>query len=187
MCIRDSFTAALLNKLNGIAAGAEVNVQADWSSTDSASDAFIKNKPSSFPPSSHTHTKAPVSYTHLTWQQYFDELKPNEKWLAQYGQTTEGQIRSQEGIIAANNQARESAIQYNKGLEQMTLGAKAGELALKGLSLAGNMLASWAITAVIQFVVTAFDNFIHRVEKAKEAMTNSKNKDVYKRQMAYTW
>lgn len=110
-----------------------------------------------------------------TWQQYFDELKPNEKWLAQYGQTTEGQIRSQEGIIAANNQARESAIQYNKGLEQMTLGAKAGELALKGLSLAGNMLASWAITAVIQFVVTAFDNFIHRVEKAKEAMTNSKN------------
>ena len=57
----NDFTAALLNKLNGIAAGAEVNVQADWSSTDSASDAFIKNKPSSFPPSSHTHTKAQIS------------------------------------------------------------------------------------------------------------------------------
>lgn len=57
----NDFTAALLNKLNGIATGAEVNVQADWSSTDSASDAFIKNKPSSFPPSSHTHTKAQIS------------------------------------------------------------------------------------------------------------------------------
>ena len=57
----NDFTAALLNKLNGIAAGAEVNVQADWSSTDSASNAFIKNKPSSFPPSSHTHTKAQIS------------------------------------------------------------------------------------------------------------------------------
>ena len=57
----NDFTAALLNKLNGIAAGAEVNVQADWSSTDSASDAFIKNKPASFPPSSHTHTKAQIS------------------------------------------------------------------------------------------------------------------------------
>ena len=57
----NDFTAALLNKLNGIAAGAEVNVQADWSSTDSTSDAFIKNKPSSFPPSSHTHTKAQIS------------------------------------------------------------------------------------------------------------------------------
>ena len=57
----NDFTAALLNKLNGIAAGAEVNVQADWSSTDSASNAFIKNKSSSFPPSSHTHTKAQIS------------------------------------------------------------------------------------------------------------------------------
>ena len=33
------------NKLDGIAAGAEVNVQSDWSVTDTASDAFIKNKP----------------------------------------------------------------------------------------------------------------------------------------------
>lgn len=32
-------------KLNGIAAGAEVNVQSDWGVTDTSSDAFIKNKP----------------------------------------------------------------------------------------------------------------------------------------------
>jgi hypothetical protein len=32
-------------KLDGIAAGAEVNVQVDWSVTDNTSDAFIKNKP----------------------------------------------------------------------------------------------------------------------------------------------
>lgn len=32
-------------KLNGIAEGAEVNVQSDWSVTDTTSDAFIKNKP----------------------------------------------------------------------------------------------------------------------------------------------
>lgn len=32
-------------KLDGIAAGAEVNVQADWNVTDSSSDAFVKNKP----------------------------------------------------------------------------------------------------------------------------------------------
>ena len=57
----NDFSAALLNKLNSIADGAEVNVQADWNNTDSASDAFIKNKPASFPPSSHTHTKAQIS------------------------------------------------------------------------------------------------------------------------------
>lgn len=32
-------------KLNGIAAGAEVNVQSDWAETDTADDAYIQNKP----------------------------------------------------------------------------------------------------------------------------------------------
>ena len=41
----NDFTDALKTKLEGIAAGAEVNVQADWSVTDNSSDAFIKNKP----------------------------------------------------------------------------------------------------------------------------------------------
>lgn len=41
----NNFTTALKNKLNGIATGAEVNVQSDWNITDTTSDAFIKNKP----------------------------------------------------------------------------------------------------------------------------------------------
>ena len=39
------FTLALKTKLEGIAAGAEVNVQADWSQTDDTADDYIKNKP----------------------------------------------------------------------------------------------------------------------------------------------
>ena len=42
----NNFTTTLKNKLNGIASGAEVNVQSDWNVTDTTSDAFIKNKPS---------------------------------------------------------------------------------------------------------------------------------------------
>lgn len=45
----DKLTQAMLDKLAGIASGAEVNVQADWNITDTASDAFIKNKPTSMP------------------------------------------------------------------------------------------------------------------------------------------
>lgn len=41
----NNFTTAFKNKLNGIATGAEVNVQSDWSVTDTTSDAYIKNKP----------------------------------------------------------------------------------------------------------------------------------------------
>ena len=38
-------SAADKTKLNGIATGAEVNVQSDWYTTDTASDAYIANKP----------------------------------------------------------------------------------------------------------------------------------------------
>lgn len=41
----NNFTTALKDKLNGIATGAEANVQSDWDVADTASDAFIKNKP----------------------------------------------------------------------------------------------------------------------------------------------
>lgn len=41
----NDYTTTEKNKLAGIAAGAEVNVQADWNITDTSSDAFIKNKP----------------------------------------------------------------------------------------------------------------------------------------------
>ena len=41
----NDFTDALLAKLNGIAASAEVNVQANWNESGSSSDAFIQNKP----------------------------------------------------------------------------------------------------------------------------------------------
>lgn len=59
----NNFTTALLEKLNGIAAGAEVNVQADWSVATDTSDAFIKNKPtkvSDFTNDSNFQTQAQV-------------------------------------------------------------------------------------------------------------------------------
>lgn len=41
----NDYTTAEKTRLAGIATGAEVNVQSDWNVTDSASDAYIKNKP----------------------------------------------------------------------------------------------------------------------------------------------
>lgn len=42
----NDYTSTEKSKLAGIASGAEVNVQSDWSATDTSSDAYIKNKPS---------------------------------------------------------------------------------------------------------------------------------------------
>lgn len=41
----NDYTTAEKNKLNGIAEGAEVNVQANWAESNSSSDAYIQNKP----------------------------------------------------------------------------------------------------------------------------------------------
>lgn len=42
---QNDFTNALKTKLDGIASGAEVNVQADWAQTNTSADDYIKNKP----------------------------------------------------------------------------------------------------------------------------------------------
>jgi len=41
----NNFTTQEKDKLNGIASGAEVNVQSNWDETDTSSDSFIQNKP----------------------------------------------------------------------------------------------------------------------------------------------
>lgn len=46
----NNYTTADKNKLAGIEAGAEVNVQSDWNVTDNTSDAYIKNKPTIITP-----------------------------------------------------------------------------------------------------------------------------------------
>ena len=43
-------------------------------------------------------------------------------------------------------------------------------MALRSLSIAGNIIAFTAIAKGIQLATTAIDNWIHRVEKANEAM-----------------
>lgn len=41
--------------------------QADWNETDTTAKGFIKNKPKTFPPSSHTHTVAQITNFPTTW------------------------------------------------------------------------------------------------------------------------
>ena len=43
--VNSGITDTLVTKLNGIETGAEVNVQADWNTTDTSADSYIKNKP----------------------------------------------------------------------------------------------------------------------------------------------
>ena len=51
-------TSAERTKLTGIETGAEVNVQVDWNESDSASDAFIQNKPTLAPSNAEQNVQA---------------------------------------------------------------------------------------------------------------------------------
>ena len=76
--------------------------------------------------------------------------------------------------VAAKQQAKQCLI--NKGnlsdltaeLNKNTISAKAGQVALKGLSIAGNMLAMLAISKGIELAVKGIDNLIHSAEHCKE-------------------
>lgn len=86
-------------------------------------------------------------------------------------------------VANSNTVTRQQAVAYVKSgqtlrsftanLQKTTVAAKAGQVALKGLAMAGNMLAFWAITKGIELAVNALDNFINRAENAREALDES--------------
>lgn len=71
----------------------------------------------------------------LSWQDYSNKLNDNEKWIAKWGQETEGQIRTQSDLVKANQQARASALAHNEAIKAQTLSAKAGKVALQALAM----------------------------------------------------
>lgn len=79
----------------------------------------------------------------LSWQDYSNRLNDNQKWIAKWGQATEGQIRTEEDLIEANQQARETAIAQNAVLQQQTLSYKAAAAGMKALSIAGICCCLW--------------------------------------------
>ena len=104
------------------------------------------------------------------WQDYFNGLKEGEKWQVKFVQENDLTKVSLDDVKNAQNAAKQSAIAYNNGLEQMTIGAKATNIALKGLAVVGNAVASFLAAFAFQAIITGIDNYIHRVDNAKDAL-----------------
>lgn len=106
--------------------------------------------------------------------QYLTYLSNNGKpYIKDYVKANQNQVYITEDVIQASKDARAAQIAQNEAVKEGTLSFKAGQIALKGLAIAGNMVAMWAITKGIELAVTAIDNYIHRVEKANEAMSEA--------------
>lgn len=108
-----------------------------------------------------------VKENKLSWQDFSDTLDDNQKWIAKWGEETQGTIRTQSDLVKANQQARASALAHNEALKQQTLGAKAATVAMKALSVVGNMLAMYAITKLI----TAYSDYKEKLHDIAEEMS----------------
>lgn len=111
----------------------------------------------------------------ISWQQLYNTLPPTKKHLAQIGQELEGQIVTNEKVIATNEKLRTSALAHNEALKQQTLGAKAAALGMKALSLAANvglgLLISWGLPKLIELVdnsITTFDELNEQIEENRQ-------------------
>lgn len=77
---------------------------------------------------------------------------------------------NEENLVKSGNSVILSEKAISTATNTMTFSAKAGQVALKGLALAGNMVASFLAAFVFQAVITGIDNYIHRVDNAKDAL-----------------
>ena len=112
-----------------------------------------------------------------TWQDYFDTLKDGEeKYIPDLIKNTDDLSKlTGEDLVNANQAARDAAIAHNAALKQQTLGAKAASVAMKTLAAVGNMIVFMAIAKGIDLASEAISNYIHRVERANEAIDESRS------------
>lgn len=115
------------------------------------------------------NNKEKIEAGQKTWQDYFNCLKEGEKWQVKFVQENDLTKVSLDDVKNAQNAAKQSAIAYNNGLEQMTIGAKTANIALKGLAIAGNMVVGILAGFVISKAIEGLDNLVHAADNAKES------------------
>ena len=108
--------------------------------------------------------------------QYLTYLSSNGKpYIKDYVKANQNQVYITEDVIQASKDARAAQIAQNEAVKEGTLSFKAGQVALKGLALAGNMLVSFGISAIISLAVKGLDNLVHAADNAKESAESFAN------------
>lgn len=106
-----------------------------------------------------------INETKGSWDDYNEYFKNGRKYLLDYARQNNVLESSVDNVKQTNQKAREAAIAHNAALKQQTLGAKAATVVMKGLAIAGNMLAMLAITKGIELLSSAIDDFIETNEE----------------------
>lgn len=121
-------------------------------------------------------TKEKVDANETSWEEYYKTLKnkPGMEWQTQFVQTMDLTKASVDDVKEAQAAARQAAVSYNKDLGKLTIGAKATDIALKGLALAGSMAAMYLVSSAVSFAIKKYKEFFPTVEESRKALNDSK-------------
>lgn len=111
----------------------------------------------------------------MSWQDYSNKLEDNNKWIAKWGQETEGQIRTQQQMIEGNERLRKSALDHNAALQKQTLGAKAAAAGMKLLTTALNAVAYYAIAQAITAIISRFNELVNAYQNGIDKLNDLSN------------
>lgn len=106
-------------------------------------------------------------------QQLFSDsdIKAIKAYNAEIDKGTTSQMAFRRTMKDTSEEAQNVVAAANGGkiaIDGLTKSSKAAELGMKALSMAGNMIAAWAIGEVISLVVTGIDNLVHASEHTEE-------------------
>ncbi|MDE7016039.1 MAG: hypothetical protein K2P65_00490, partial [Lachnospiraceae bacterium] len=114
-----------------------------------------------------------LNQTKGSWDDYNKHFWGGKKYLQNYAKENDVLKASVDDVKRANEQARDAAIAHNKALQAQTFSAKAGKAALQALATAGNMIAFALIGKGIELAAKKLDDWIHKTEKANDAMQDA--------------
>ena len=114
--------------------------------------------------------KEGTNASYESFDEYFNILKTKgQGYVADYVKANQNQVYITKDVIKASENARKVQLDFNESIKRNTLSAKAGQVALKGLALAGNMLVSWGVSLAIDLAIKGIDSLVHAQENAIKA------------------
>lgn len=106
-------------------------------------------------------------------KEYNNQIQSGVKPSEAYKSTMAGCTKEAKQTAVALAKGTVTYEQAASSLGKMTLSAKASQAALSGIALAGNMVVFALVSKGIELAVKAVDNWVHRVERANEAMAEA--------------
>lgn len=114
--------------------------------------------------------------TNETWDStdsYLTFLKGKGKgYVTDYVKANQNQVYITEDVIQASKDARAAQIAQNEAVKEGTLSFKAGQVALKGLALGANILATYLVTKLI----TAYSDYKNKIHEVAQEATEQAEK-----------